>query len=599
MIFILFLLFPWFASSQFPAVCNSKERLDTKMCCPNNCSGPTRGTCKNITAEVAAQWEVANRTVTKILRDAPDEAEKGSVDARYLWPTIVFERVCECKGNYGGVDCSKCDFGWTGSNCNERKRPVVRRSFGRLTPEEKEAVVSATKGLKDETGYWSVIVEEPLNYTFGRVKLQNVSTYDFFIYLHNYVARANTACTKNVNRNVYIDFAHSGPVFPVWHRHYILVLEREFQRYLNNDSFGFPYWQWEEHDLSPFDTKYYGVPSNAYGYDSAVNVTGKVINNTNWNTICDIAYWQNPLSCENHWKLCNPASDLANARPLQRGYINVTAAYLPNRDEVKIAIAAPSYDAAGPNRQYFRNCPRSSFRCRLEGWNIICSADICVGSRQGDIYAHMHNLVHDWVGGQMDVVPAAVNDPIFNFHHCNVDRILESWMQRFEANKTNQGLLPAYVPVSGGHPGHNRDDYIVPFFPLMKAGDQYKTANVWGYTYDELIPASIADYDISDCSVTGNCSICAANTTCLACAPNQTCPVVLPTSTPPMTGANTEGGVSSLGLELGLGLGLGIPLVVVSVALITLVIVFIIVKIRISPARLNRDLDLTKLTLET
>ena len=78
-------------------------------------------------------------------------------------------------------------------------------------------------------------------------------------------------------------------MFPVWHRRYMLIVEKEFQRITNNDSFGFPYWQWEQNDQSPFTTEYYGVPSNMYSPDG-FNVTGRVINPLVWNTVCDISY---------------------------------------------------------------------------------------------------------------------------------------------------------------------------------------------------------------------------------------------------------------------------------------------------------------------
>ena len=76
--------------------------------------------------------------------------------------------------------------------------------------------------------------------------------------------------------------------------------------------------------------------------------------------------------------------------------------------------AAPSCDAADEKGMYFTDSPRTSFRSRLEGWNAICSAVICTGPPGSAV--HMHNNVHVWVGGQMDDVPAAVNDPIFNLH---------------------------------------------------------------------------------------------------------------------------------------------------------------------------------------
>ena len=530
----------------------------------------------DITTPVAEQWGRANSDVVRILLDAPNQPQKGTADSRYLWPTVVFERVCSCTGNFGGVACGECDFGWTGGDCATRKTPVVRRRFASLSEEEKQTFVNATRDLKNEMGFWSVIVEEPSNYSSGTVTLQNVSTYDFFVYLHNFVTRDdNRICTTTVNNNTIIDFAHSGPVFPVWHRRYMLIVEKEFQRITNNDSFGFPYWQWEEDDRSPFTREYYGIPSNNYSLDP-VNVMGQVINPGAWNTACDISYWlelSGGGNCSEYWRACNPADDLAARRPLQRGR---GSTYLPNIVEVMIAIAAPSYDAADAAGMYLRDDPRTSFRSRLEGWNIICSAVTCVGPQAN--FDLMHNNVHDWMGGQMDVPPAAVNDPMFNLHHCNVDRILESWMQRYVGTSSNPTLLPTYVPVRGGHPGHNRDDYMVPFFPLITAGGQYRVTEEWGYTYDELIPANIPDDTIPNCSdviPTGSCPICDANGTCIDCNASlaQTCPapgLTIPT-TLPTGGIRTA--TESLALPVGLGVGLGIPLLIALIAIVILIII--------------------------
>ncbi|CAI8048175.1 Tyrosinase [Geodia barretti] len=356
----------------------------------------------------------------------------------------------------------------------------------------------------------------------------------------------------------------------------MLTVEREFQRITKNASFGFPYWQWEQDDKSMFSENYYGVPSNNAG--PRVNVSGDIINPNDWNTICDVTYQNRDVTCETAWKPCNPANDLEERRPLQRGG---SSAYLPNVVEVMIAIAAPSYDAADDSGQYFRNDSRASFRSRLEGWNMICSAMSCVGFNSDNNHTqndHMHNVVHDWVGGQMDDVPAAVNDPVFNLHHSNVDRILESWMQRFANGKNSSNLLPAYVPICGGHPGHNRGDYIVPFFPLITAGEQYRVAEEWGYVYDELVPANIKDSDIPDCIdilAENSCPICDANGVCIDCT-DQTCP--LPNSQPiPLTPDSPDGN-NSYATELGLGIGLGIPLIIAIIVIIILLCCVIALK---------------------
>ena len=153
----------------------------------------------------------------------------------------------------------------------------------------------------------------------------------------------------------------------------------------------------------------------------------------------------------------------------------------------------------------------------------------------------------------MDDVPSAINDPIFNLHHCNVDRIFGSWLQRFAQGHTSPELLPAYVTVSGGHPGHNCDNCLVPFFA---AGGQYLVAIEWGYIYDELIPPLISDDDIPNCS-SDNCSICDANMTSRL-QKHETCPPPYAIELP--DDHDKERALACGNIELGLAVGLGGPL---------------------------------------
>ena len=520
----ILLLQSWSTFGQFPAACNDPVSLQTKTCCPNNCGGLTRGRCENITAKVAAQWELADPVITNILKHTPDRPQKDKADARYLWPTVVFEKVCVCKDHFWGGDCTQCNFGWTGNDCNTKKTPVVRKSFPSLTTEEKQSLINAIMDLKKETDYWSVvIVEEPENYTSGRVALQNVSAYDFLVYLHFYAGRdALNPCA--MYNGAEVDFAHTGPAFPLWHRYFMLLFEREVQRITKNPSFGLPYWPWDENDTSPFTPEYFGVPGSAK--DRAVNVTGQLINPNDWHTICDLAYWFRTLNCSDYWRACNPADDLAARRPLQRGDPPLDF-YLPNWTEVQIALAATSYDAVDSSGKYSLLSPRQSFRLRLEGGVIICSAAKCAYTT-GDLdIARMHNALHMWVGGHMSWPTTAPNDPIFYPHHSNVDRVLQSWFYKYARGSSNPALLPEYIPVSGGHPGHNRDDYMVPFFPLVKPIEQYCNSEELGYTYDKLFPANTQDYDVPDCGdviPSGTCPICDANGTCIGCT-SETCPV--------------------------------------------------------------------------
>lgn len=46
----------------------------------------------------------------------------------------------------------------------------------------------------------------------------------------------------------------------------------------------------------------------------------------------------------------------------------------------------------------------------------------------------VHNYVHGEIGGCMGDVPTAAFDPLFFFHHCNVDRVRGQWMQGLAVN---------------------------------------------------------------------------------------------------------------------------------------------------------------------
>ena len=179
---------------------------------------------------------------------------------------------------------------------------------------------------------------------------------------------ASKSC-QTLNGGINVDFAHSGPNFLVWHRTYLLILERALQRVLDNTSFGLPYWKWEDNDLSVFDKRYFGKLSSTHG------IIQDIEGGLNWNTVCNItyrqktvdntiAYWENDNSsyCMAFWVPCNPNADLRYGNRLQRGNAET---YLPNVREIEIAIAAPEYDKSNAEGKYRQDSPRDSFRSRL------------------------------------------------------------------------------------------------------------------------------------------------------------------------------------------------------------------------------------------
>ena len=83
-------------------------------------------------------------------------------------------------------------------------------------------------------------------------------------------------------------------------------------------------------------------------------------------------------------------------------------------------------------------------------------------SSSGFTCGSYEHYVHDWVGGQMDDVPSAVIDPIFNYSIVMWDHIFESWLPRFAQGHAFPEL-PAYVTVSEGPPWTQPGRLFSPF----------------------------------------------------------------------------------------------------------------------------------------
>lgn len=59
-----------------------------------------------------------------------------------------------------------------------------------------------------------------------------------------------------------------------------------------------------------------------------------------------------------------------------------------------------------------------------------------LGNQSGRLESLPHDVVHGAIGGLMNSVPTAALDPIFWLHHCNVDRLWETWLALGNRNPT-------------------------------------------------------------------------------------------------------------------------------------------------------------------
>ena len=98
------------------------------------------------------------------------------------------------------------------------------------------------------------------------------------------------------------------------------------------------------------------------------------------------------------------------------------------------------------------------------------------------------------LNGTFTDVPTASNDPLFILHHAFVDYILEMWIRRYHGE-----FKPSPEDTSAAK-GHNYNDLIVPFLPLVRAHEMLVESTTLGFTYESL---NGLDIDSPDCELNG------------------------------------------------------------------------------------------------
>ena len=84
------------------------------------------------------------------------------------------------------------------------------------------------------------------------------------------------------------------------------------------------------------------------------------------------------------------------------------------------------------------------------------------------------------LNGTFSDVPAASNDPLFPLHHAFVDYILEMWIQH------NHGEFCPPPGDNSAAKGHNYDDVIVPYLPLVRSHEMIVESSKLGWIYESL-----------------------------------------------------------------------------------------------------------------
>jgi tyrosinase len=259
----------------------------------------------------------------------------------------------------------------------------------------------------------------------------DLSIYDVFVFWHHQSMMMMTPPTQS-DRNA----AHSGPAFLPWHRYFLLTLERFIQQAIDDTDFRLPYWDWNA------DAE---LPNPATSALWTSTNLGQFIGNS----------W--PIRLAMNAQTGN--LQRVNRR-LERS-LGTAPVALPTRTELRAAVR----NNATYDQTPFSSSSSGGVRNILEGW---------VGT------AGIHNMVHVWVGGDMQY-SSSPNDPTFFLHHCNVDRAWAAWQELHPTAAYEPDMsAPASLQF------HRIDDALYSIFDEIVTPRQmvdYKTL----YEYDSLI----------------------------------------------------------------------------------------------------------------
>ncbi len=158
------------ANAQIPTACTDQSSLENLICCPDTDDGvcgvdANRGSCAAIPGF---------------------DFDNSTTQARVNWPHY-YTKICKCNGNYGGSDCSKCQFGYYGESC-EQFQVLPREPVRKLDDAGWTKLMDIIYATRSSPSGYSVPTAEAVPGTWPFETIE-VSIYEYFVWSHHYSAK--------------------------------------------------------------------------------------------------------------------------------------------------------------------------------------------------------------------------------------------------------------------------------------------------------------------------------------------------------------------------------------------------------------------------
>ena len=237
--YIFILLFTAsFIYSIVPKNCVHNVSSSEKICCPIPqgyevpCGGIGRGGCHDLNIDL-------------------DKVETPlKMDDRLNWPIKFFKRMCYCEGNYFGIACETCWYGWEGKNC-DRKVTIERRNIFSFSNKEKKMFLNILQISYQIPSEYMILNESDTKHSDPLYKPRFIpATFQQYIaFIHRYASRATLFKNKAMcDKYGSFNFNHKTVSFVTWHRGLMLHWERELAKIAKHhfgwNDFAIPYWDW-------------------------------------------------------------------------------------------------------------------------------------------------------------------------------------------------------------------------------------------------------------------------------------------------------------------------------------------------------------------